>query len=123
MTLPTFNNRDRRTDLDAVESPPHASDPLIGRADSETCREPRNDFDYSRTMKRRTVSLSDEAAGVLDRIAKAHSTTVSGVVDAAGMALAEGGRDARPILRQIVPDRRGGRREGSGRPKGTKQTS
>ena len=43
-------------------------------------------------VKGRTVSLTDEAAAALDWISKARSTTVSGVVEAAGMALAEGGR-------------------------------
>ena len=73
-------------------------------------------------MKRRTVSLTDEAVEALDRIAKAHSTTVSGVVEAAGVALAEGGRDAQPILRQIGTDRRDGRREGTGRKRQTVKT-
>jgi len=66
-------------------------------------------------VKRRTVSLTDEAAEALDRIAKTHSTTVSGVVEAAGMALAEGGRLGEALAKRVGPDRRGGRREGAGR--------
>ncbi len=66
-------------------------------------------------VKRRTVSLTDEAAAALDRIAKARSTTVSGVVEAAGMALAEGGDLGEALAKRVGPDRRGGRREGSGR--------
>ena len=66
-------------------------------------------------VKRRTVSLTDEAAAALDRIAKAHSTTVSGVVEAAGMVLAEGGHLGEALEKRVGPDRRGGRREGAGR--------
>ena len=66
-------------------------------------------------VKRRTVSLTDEAAATLDQIAKARSTTVSGVVEAAGMALAEGGDLAEALAKRVGPDRRGGWREGAGR--------
>ena len=68
-------------------------------------------------VKRRTVSLTDEAAAALDRIAKARSTTVSGVVEAAGMALAEGGHLGEALAKRVGPDRRGGRREVAGRKK------
>jgi predicted transcriptional regulator len=70
-------------------------------------------------VKRRTVSLTDEAAEALDRIAKAHSTTVSSVVEAAGTVLAEGGRLGEALEKRVGPDRRGGRREGSGRKRQT----
>lgn len=66
-------------------------------------------------VKRRTVSLTDEAAAALDRIAKAHSTTVSGVVEAAGMALAEGDCLGEALEKRVGPDRRGGPRPGAGR--------
>src|ERR1035441_6020782 len=58
-------------------------------------------------VKRRTVSLTDEAADALDRIAKAHSTTVSGVVEAAGMAFAEGGRLGEALAKRGGPGRPG----------------
>lgn len=74
-------------------------------------------------MKRRTVSLSDDTAAALDRIAKEHATTVSGVLEAAGAVLAAAGNDAKPIFARIAPDRRGGRRKGAGRPRGTKKKS
>ena len=61
-------------------------------------------------MKRRTVSLSDEALAALDRIAKENRTTVSGVVEAAGLVLSEGGSAAEALKRRLVPDRRGGDR-------------
>jgi hypothetical protein len=61
-------------------------------------------------VKRRTVSLSDEALEALDRIAKANHTTVSGVVEAAGLILNEGGPGAEALKRRLVPDRRGGDR-------------
>ena len=66
-------------------------------------------------VKRRTVSLTDEAAVILDRIAKARSTTISSVVEAAGMALAEGGHLGEALAKRVGPDRRGGRRDGAGR--------
>jgi hypothetical protein len=66
-------------------------------------------------VKRRTVSLTDAVAVAVDRIAKAHSTTVSGVVEAAGMVLAEGGHLGEALEKRVGPDRRGGRREGAGR--------
>ena len=72
-------------------------------------------------MKRRTVSLTDEAAAAIDRIAKEHATTVSGVVEAAGVVLAAAGQDAEPILRRLAPDRRGGVRAGAGRPRKDRQ--
>jgi hypothetical protein len=68
-------------------------------------------------VKRRAVSLTDEAAAALDRIAKAHSTSVSGVVEAAGMALAEGGQLGEALAKRVGPDRRGGPRVGAGRKK------
>lgn len=68
-----------------------------------------------RLVKRRTISLTDEAAKALDQIAKAHSTTVSSVVEAAGMALAEGGHLGEALERRVGPDRRGGPRPGAGR--------
>lgn len=69
------------------------------------------------TMKRRTVSLSDDAADALERLARRHATTVSGVVEAAAQAIAADGPAARDVAERIVPDRRGGRREGAGRKK------
>jgi len=68
-------------------------------------------------VKRRTVSLSDQAIIALDRIAKAHGTNVSAVVEAAGLVLAEGGQLGEAIEQRVGPDRRGGRREGAGRKK------
>jgi hypothetical protein len=66
-------------------------------------------------MKRRTVSLTDEAAAALDRIAKAHSTTVSGVVEAASMALAEGDSLGEALEKRVGPGRGDGPRPGVGR--------
>jgi hypothetical protein len=59
-------------------------------------------------VKGRTVSLTDEAAAALDWISKARSTTVSGVVEAAGMALAEGGQLGEALAKRVGPERRGG---------------
>jgi hypothetical protein len=61
-------------------------------------------------MKRRTVSLTDDALEALDRIAKEHRSTVSGVVEAAGRLLRDGGPGADDLKRRLVPDRRGGDR-------------
>lgn len=61
-------------------------------------------------MRRRTVSLSDEALAALDRIAKESRSTVSGVVEAAGRLLLDGGPGAEDLKRRVVPDRRGGDR-------------
>jgi len=66
-------------------------------------------------MKRRTVSLSDAAVDALERLAREHATNVSCVVEAAALALNDGGPGARAVERRIVPDRRGGRRAGAGR--------
>ena len=59
-------------------------------------------------MKRRTVSLTEDALEALDRIAKANRSTVSGVVEAAGRLLRDGGPGADDLKRRLVPDRRGG---------------
>jgi hypothetical protein len=61
-------------------------------------------------VKRRTVSLSDDALAALDRIAREHRTTVSGVVEAAGLLLSDGGSAADALKDRLVPDRRGGDR-------------
>lgn len=67
-------------------------------------------------MKRRTVSLTDDALEALDRIAKENRSTVSGIVEAAARVLAEGGPGADALKRRLVPDRRGGdRRPNRGR--------
>jgi predicted transcriptional regulator len=42
-------------------------------------------------MKRRTVSMTDDALEALDRIAKENRSTVSGIAEAAVRVLAEGG--------------------------------
>jgi predicted transcriptional regulator len=68
-------------------------------------------------MRRRTVSLSDEAAEALERLARQHSTNVSCVVEAAAAVIVDGGSAARALEHRIAPDRRGGRRVGSGRKK------
>jgi RNA:NAD 2'-phosphotransferase (TPT1/KptA family) len=68
-------------------------------------------------MRRRTVSLSDEAAKALEFLARQHATNVSCVVEAAAAVIADGGVGARVLERRMVPDRRGGRRVGSGRKK------
>ena len=67
-------------------------------------------------MHRRTVSISERAAEAIDRIARANGTTVSGVVEAAGLLLAEAdSSQAEPLIAHLVGDRRGGRRKGAGR--------
>lgn len=66
-------------------------------------------------MKRRTVSLTDAAVDALERLARLHETNVSCVVEAAALVLNDGGPGAQAVERRIVPDRRGGRRAGSGR--------
>ena len=62
------------------------------------------------SMKRRTVSLTDDALEALDRIAKENRSTVSGVVEAAGRLLRDGGPGADDLKRRLAPDRRGGDR-------------
>jgi len=66
-------------------------------------------------MKRRTVSLSDEAVEALERLARTHATNVSCVVEAAAAVIAEGGSGAKAVEGRLLPDRRGGRRPGAGR--------
>ena len=66
-------------------------------------------------MRRRTVSLSDEAADALERLARQHSTNVSCVVEAAAAVIVDGGDAARALEHRIASDRRGGRRVGAGR--------
>jgi hypothetical protein len=61
-------------------------------------------------MKRRTVSLTDDALEALDRVAKENRSTVSGIVEAAARVLAEGGPGADALKLRLVPDRRGGDR-------------
>ena len=61
-------------------------------------------------MKRRTVSLSDDALEALNRIAKENRSTVSGIVEAAARVLTEGGPGADALKSHLVPDRRGGDR-------------
>ena len=56
-------------------------------------------------MKRRTVSLSDDAADALERLARRHAATVSGVVEAAAQAIAVDGPTARDVAERIVPAR------------------
>ena len=68
-------------------------------------------------MKRRTLSLSDDAVTALERLARKKDTNVSCVVEAAAAVIAQGGRNAEPIVKAVKPDRRGGRRIGAGRPK------
>jgi hypothetical protein len=65
---------------------------------------------YSVFVKRRTVSLTEEALAALDRMAKENRTTVSGVVEAAGRVLSDGGSGAEALRQRLVPDRRGGDR-------------
>jgi hypothetical protein len=68
-------------------------------------------------MRRKTVSLTDDAIAALERLAREHATNVSCVVEAAAAVINEGGPHARAVARRLVPDRRGGRRSGSGRPR------
>ena len=67
-------------------------------------------------MKRRTVSLSDEALAALERLAQRGGTNVSCVVEAAARVIEDGGVGARAVEECLVRDRRGGARPGSGRP-------
>lgn len=67
------------------------------------------------SMRRRTVSLSEIAADAIERIARERHTTPSGVVEAAGLLLHDDPAAAEELIVRIVPDRRGGRREGAGR--------
>jgi hypothetical protein len=66
-------------------------------------------------MKRRTVSLSEDAVEALERLASVHDTTVSGVVEGAARLIAEGGGHADALAERLAPDRRGGPRTGAGR--------
>ena len=50
--------------------------------------------------------MSDEALEALDRIAKEHRSTVSGVVEAAGRLLRDGGPGAEELKLRIRPDMR-----------------
>ena len=68
------------------------------------------DVDTLCVMKRRTVSLSDDALEALDRIARENQSTVSGVVEAASRVLRDGGPGAEELKRHLLPDRRGGDR-------------
>jgi predicted transcriptional regulator len=68
-------------------------------------------------MRRRTVSLSEEAVDALERLARQHSTNVSCVVEAAAAVIVDGGDAAQALEHRIERDRRGGRRAGSGRKK------
>jgi len=72
------------------------------------------DFATIGLVKRRTVSLTDEALEALDRIAKENRSTVSGVVEAAGRLLRDGGPGADDLKSRLVPDRRGGDRRPAG---------
>ena len=65
-------------------------------------------------MKRRTVTLSPKALDALERLARAHDTNVSCVVEAAGSLASDGGPALKELERRIMPDRRGGRRVGAG---------
>jgi hypothetical protein len=69
----------------------------------------------SAAMKRRTVSLTDSAVTALERLARRSGSNVSCVVEAAAVVIAEEGAGARAVEKRIVPDRRGGRRDGAGR--------
>lgn len=66
-------------------------------------------------MKRRTVSLSEEALATLERPARTHGSNVSCVVEAAVGAIESVGAVAREVELRVLPDRRGGRRGGAGR--------
>jgi hypothetical protein len=66
-------------------------------------------------MRRRTFSLTDQAVEALERLAASRGTNASCVVEAAASAIADGGPVVRELERRLVPDRRGGRREGAGR--------
>ena len=76
------------------------------------------DPDTIGTVKRRTVTLSDQALATLERLARAHRSNVSCVVEAAAGAIETVGSVAQAVEVRIVPDRRGGRREGAGRKRG-----
>lgn len=66
-------------------------------------------------VKRRTVSLSDEALATLERLARAHRSNVSCVIEAAAGAIETVGAVAQAVEVRIGPDRRGGKRERAGR--------
>ena len=67
------------------------------------------------TVKRRTVSLSEEARATLEHHARTHRSYVSCVVEAAVGAIESVGTVAQEVELRIVSDRRGGRRNGAGR--------
>lgn len=74
-----------------------------------------------RAVKRRTVSLSEEALATLERLARTHSSNVSCVVEAAVGAIECVGTVAQEVELRILPDRRGGRRRGAGRKRGAER--
>ena len=82
----------------------------VPTSDIRSNRHAKYDLATISAVKRRTVSLTDDALEALDRIAKEHRSTVSGVVEAAGRLLREGGPGADDLKRRLVPDRRGGDR-------------
>jgi len=55
-------------------------------------------------MKRRTVSLTDDALEALDRIAKENRSTVSGIVEGASVCLPRCGPGADALKLRLVPD-------------------
>jgi metal-responsive CopG/Arc/MetJ family transcriptional regulator len=61
-------------------------------------------------VKRRTVSLSDDALEALDRIARENRSTVSDIVEAASRLLRDDGPGAEELKRYLPPDWRGGAR-------------
>ncbi|MGD0945300.1 MAG: hypothetical protein ABR972_13655 [Acidimicrobiales bacterium] len=68
-------------------------------------------------MRRKSVSLADDAVAALERRAREYAANVSCVIEAAAAVIDGGGAPARAVARHLVPDRRGGRRSGSGRPR------
>ncbi|MCU1491620.1 MAG: hypothetical protein JWM85_3025 [Acidimicrobiaceae bacterium] len=69
-------------------------------------------------MRRRTFSRTDQAVEALEHLAASRGANASCVVEAAASVIADGGPVVRELERRIVPDRRGGRRDGAGRPRG-----
>lgn len=70
------------------------------------CERAKYDLATIRSLKRRTVSLADDALEVLDRIAKEYRSTVDGVVETVGRSLREGGPGADDLKCCRAGDRR-----------------
>jgi hypothetical protein len=66
-------------------------------------------------MRRISSSLSERAAAAIDQMAREAGSSVAGVIEAAGLVIAEGGAPASAIRAQVVVERRGGPRAGAGR--------